>query len=184
MVNNLLKGVNLYLIGMMGSGKTTVGRLLANELGYRFFDTDEVIEQAAGRSINDIFAQDGETAFRELETQVLAQLAPYTRMAIATGGGIVLQRMNWSYLRHGIVVWLDVPVEQLYERLKADQTRPLLQTPDPLKTLQTILNQRQNLYAQADAHIVVQPNETPEAIASRTLDEIRQVLRPEALEGQ
>jgi shikimate kinase len=166
---------------MMGSGKTTVGQILAQQLGYQFFDTDAVIEQAAGQSINEIFAQEGEAAFRQLETQVLSQLSAYTNLAIATGGGIVLEQMNWSYLRHGIVVWLDVPVEHLYDRLKADTTRPLLQSSDPLKTLEAILKQRQHLYQQADARVTVQPGETPEAIAERTLEAIRAVLRPEVV---
>lgn len=179
--SNLLKGVNLYLIGMMGAGKTTIGQALAEKLGYRFFDTDAVIEQATGRSIRTIFAEEGESAFRQLETQVLSQLSAYTHLAIATGGGIVLERMNWSYLRHGIVVWLDVPVDQLYQRLQDDSTRPLLQAPDPQKTLYTILSQRQHLYEQADVQIAVQPDESIDAIATRTLEAIRGALKPEAV---
>ena len=178
-MNNLLKGVNLYLIGMMGAGKTTVGKLLAQELGYGFLDTDAVIEQLAGQSINQIFAEAGEPAFREIETKVLAEVAACTRLAIATGGGIALARHNWSYLHHGIIVWLDAPVEELANRLQQDTTRPLLQTENLLHKLKTLLEQRQSLYAQADLRITLAPGEIPTQIAERILSELPNVLRPE-----
>ncbi len=164
----------------MGAGKTTVGRLVAEQLGYRFFDTDIVIEQVAKKSVADIFAESGEAGFRELETQVLSELAAYRQLAIATGGGIILKQKNWSYLHHGIVVWLDVPIPLLYERLRHSTTRPLLQSPDDLlKTLQELLDQRHTLYEQADVRIVVQPGEAAAEVAARVLSETAQVLRPE-----
>lgn len=175
----LLKGVNLYLIGMMGSGKSTVGKAIAQQLGYRFFDTDTVITQVAGKSIVEIFAEQGEIAFRQLETKVLAELSAYTRLAIATGGGIVIERMNWSYLRHGIVVWLDVPVADLYERLKQDTSRPLLREVDPLATLTRILDQRHHLYEQADLRVTLTQQETPNQAAARILEELPAILRTE-----
>lgn len=173
------KRVNLYLIGMMGAGKSTLGKLLAQELGYRFLDTDAVIEAAAGQPVTKIFATEGEAAFRELETQVLGQVAAHQQMAIATGGGIILQRQNWSYLRHGIVVWLDVSLDQLCDRLQNDSTRPILQGVDLRQTLQTLLEQRQHLYAQADVRIVVGADELPEQLAIRVLEEIQKSLKPE-----
>ena len=176
-MNNLLKGINVFLVGIMGSGKTTVGRLLATELGYRFFDTDVLIEQIAGKTINQIFADDGEETFRELESQVLSQLAVYTKLIIATGGGIVLRQMNWSHLHNGLVVWLDAPLEVLIERLRSDNTRPLLQTADPALTLQTLLNQRRNLYAEADLHISISGSDTPEQITSQVMSAIPSVLK-------
>ncbi len=176
-MSDLLRGVNLYLIGMMGSGKSTVGRILAEKLSYRFLDTDDLIEKSAQKPINAIFASDGESAFRALETEVLSQLSAYMWMAIATGGGIVLERKNWSYLQHGIVVWLDVPVPLLYDRLKDDTSRPLLQSPDPQKTLEVILNQREPLYAQADLKITVASSETPEAIANGILQALPTILK-------
>lgn len=178
MTNNLLKGVNLYPIGMMGAGKTTLGRLLAAELGYRFLDTDNLIEQIAGRSINEIFATSGETGFRDLESQVLAEVCAYKNLVAATGGGIVLRQKNWGYLRHGIVVWLDVPVEQLYARLQGDTARPLLQNPDPLGKLRSLLDRRQPLYAQADVRISIATGETPEQLVPRVLEEISKILKP------
>jgi shikimate kinase len=173
------KKVNLYLIGMMGAGKSTLGKILAQELGYRFLDTDAVVEAAAGQPITEIFATAGEAAFRELETQVLGQVAAYQQMAIATGGGIVLQRQNWSYLRHGIVIWLDLPVDQLHIRLQGDRTRPILQGVDLQQKLQTLLEQRQHLYAQADVRIVVSAEESPQQLAIRVLEEIQKSLKPE-----
>ncbi len=176
-MSDLLQGVNLYLVGMMGAGKTTVGQLLARELGYRFLDTDRVIEQTTGQSINDIFATSGETAFRDLEAQVLAQLSAYTKLIIATGGGIVLRSLNWSYLHHGVVIWLDAPVEQLYDRLQDDTSRPLLQDPDPKAKLQAILDDRHSLYAQADLRVPIHRSDTPEDVSQRILSELPNRMR-------
>ena len=180
LMDRLLKGINLYLVGMMGAGKTTVGKRLAVELGYRFLDTDASIEQVAGQTIPEIFTIQGESTFRHLESQVLAELSAYSRLVVATGGGIVLQQVNWSYLHHGLVVWLDVPVEQLYARLCRDQTaRPLLETANPLDTLRQLLEQRKPLYAQADLRVPVQAEDTPEQVAANAIAAIPSVLKPE-----
>ena len=166
----------------MGAGKTTVGRLLARELGYHFFDTDTLIEQVAGgKTINEIFTTDGEEGFRNLETKVLAELSAYTKLAIATGGGIVLRRENWGYLRHGLIVWLDISVDILMERLAEDATRPLLKDADPRKKLETLLEQRQRLYAQADIRITIEPGQTPEQVAQRVMEAIPSVIKPEVV---
>lgn len=177
----LPQGINLYLIGLMGSGKTTVGQILAQQLNYRFFDTDTVIEQAAQQSVTEIFASSGEPAFRTLESQVLAELAAYRRLAIATGGGIVLDRKNWSYLQQGLIVWLDVAVEQLGDRLQNDTSRPLLQGTDLQTRLSQLLDQRRPLYAQADLQISIPPGETPEQTALRVLEAIPTVLKPQVV---
>ena len=176
-MNNLLQGLNVFLIGMMGAGKTTVGQLLANKLGYQFFDTDVLIEKVARKTISEIFADDGEDAFRQLESQVLSELSAYTQLTIATGGGIVLRHLNWSYLHHGLIVWLDAPVEVLIERLQNDTTRPLLQDANPTQALQTLLDQRNRLYAEADLHIPVNATETPEQIAGAIIAKIPTVLK-------
>ena len=108
-----LEGLNLYLVGMMGTGKSAVGRPLAEALGYRFIDADTVLEQAAGRTIPDIFASDGETGFRALETAVLGQISSWHSLVVATGGGVVTRPENWGHLHQGVVVWLDAPAELL-----------------------------------------------------------------------
>jgi shikimate kinase len=175
--NQLLQGVNLYLIGLMGVGKTTVGNSLTKELGYTFIDTDEVIAKAVGRSVSEIFAQEGEVAFRQLETEVLQQICAHTKLCIATGGGIVLRKENWSYLRHGAIVWLDAPLELLCARLTEDTTRPILQNVDLPTKLKSLLEERQALYAQADLRITIQFGETPEQIAQRVLGAIPSILK-------
>ncbi|MBW4614333.1 MAG: shikimate kinase [Desmonostoc vinosum HA7617-LM4] len=162
---------------MMGVGKTTVGRLVAKQLGYGFVDTDDVIVQAAGKSINQIFAEEGETAFRQLESDVLAQVCAYTKLTIATGGGIVVRQENWSYLHHGLIVWLNVPLELLYSRLTEDTTRPLLQDADPKEKLRSLLEQRQPLYSQADLQITVSEGDAAEEIANRIMEAIPSVLK-------
>jgi shikimate kinase len=171
-LNQLLKGVNLYLIGMMGSGKSTLAQLLATQLDYRFFDTDTLIETVARQSIAEIFDRDGEETFRQIESQVLAEISAYRRCAIATGGGIILKRMNWSYLRHGIVVWIDVPIAQLCDRLQGDTTRPLLSNTDLKAKLDRLLEERRDLYHQADVHLIVEPEETPEDTVKKAIDAI------------
>jgi shikimate kinase len=173
-----LQGTNLYLVGMMGAGKSTTGRALAQALGYRFFDTDGVAVAAAGQSIAEIFDQQGEAAFRQLETAVLAELSAYRRLVVATGGGIVTQPHNWSYLHHGIVVWLDVPLELLRQRLMGDRQRPLLQRPDWPATLADLWAQRQPLYAQADIQVTVGPGERTAAVSDRILTLVDQRIRP------
>ena len=170
-MSNLLRGLNIYLIGMMGSGKTTVGNHLAQSLNYRFIDTDHTIEAIAKKSISAIFEQSGEAYFRELETQVLAELSVYTRSVIATGGGIIQQQMNWSYLKQGLIVWLDVDLEILKKRLVKDQTRPLADK------LESLLKTRRPLYAQADIQLTIQPEQSPEEISARIIEIMPTVLK-------
>lgn len=177
-----LNGINLYLIGMMGAGKSSTGSELAQALGYQFFDTDAVVEAAAGQPIPQIFAHQGEKAFRQLETQVLAELSAYRRLVIATGGGIVTQQQNWSYLHHGIVVWLDVPPAILQTRLAGDMGRPLLQGQDWDAKLTELLAQRQPLYAQADVRVAVESEDNVGAIVARTLALVEARIAAEATE--
>jgi shikimate kinase len=166
---SLLKGTSIYLIGMMGSGKTTIGQRLAKSLGHGYFDTDALIAQAAQQTIAEIFQSSGEEVFRELETQTLAALSPLLRCTIATGGGIILKPENWGYLRHGVIVWLDAPVDVLYKRLTADSTRPLLQTGNLRDRLETLDADRRACYAQADIQVAITAADTPDAIVDRLL---------------
>ena len=172
-----LTGRSLYLVGMMGSGKTSTGRPLAERLGYGFVDADAVIEQAAGCSIPDIFDRDGEAGFRSLESQVLSAISQRHSLVVATGGGVVTQPENWGMLHSGIVIWLDVVPDQLLQRLNADSTvRPLLQTADPEAALNALLNERRPLYAEADLTVVIN-DETPEAVADGILQLVPSLLK-------
>ena len=177
-----LQGLNLYLVGMMGAGKSAVGRPLADALGYRFVDADTVLEGATGRTIPEIFASDGEAQFRQLETAVLGQISGWHSLVVATGGGVVTRPENWGHMRQGVVVWLDAPAEQLLARLGSDPTpRPLLQADDPGSRLRQLLTERQPLYAQADLH-VCQRQEQPPQVAQLVLEALPGILRerPEA----
>lgn len=168
--NLMLDGTNVFLVGMMGAGKSTVGKLLAQHLQYHFFDTDDLVERSAGQQISEIFANSGEAAFRKVEHQVLAEVSAYTHLVVATGGGIVLDRMNWSYLRYGIVVWLDVPVDVLHQRLlQSDVKRPLLNAPDPKAVLTEIYTKRRDRYAQADIHLAVTEIDRPQTVCDRLI---------------
>ena len=155
---------NIYLIGMMGSGKTTVGKLLAEKLDYGFFDTDDCIEKLAQKTIVEIFATEGEAKFRQLESQTLKKVSAYHRSAIATGGGIVEKSQNWNYLRQGLIIWLDADLNLLYQRLAEDKSRPLI------SQLESLLATRRCLYAQADLRIVIQPEQTPEDIVTEIIN--------------
>ncbi|MCB4411103.1 MULTISPECIES: shikimate kinase [unclassified Synechococcus] len=172
-----LGGRSLYLVGMMGSGKTSTGRPLAERLGYGFVDADAVIEQAAGCSIPEIFERDGEAGFRSLESQVLNAISQRHSLVVATGGGVVTEPENWGVLHSGIVIWLDVVPDQLMQRLKADSTvRPLLQTADPEADLKALLNKRQHLYAEADLTVVIN-DETPDVVADGILQLLPSLLK-------
>ncbi len=172
-----LSGRSIYLIGMMGSGKTSTGRPLAKRLGYGFVDADAVIEQVAGCTIPEIFERDGEAGFRSIESQVLNAISQRHSLVVATGGGVVTKPENWGQLHSGIVVWLDVDRGQLLARLRADSTlRPLLQQPDPEAALDTLLQQRRPLYGEADLTVVIN-DETAEAVADGILQLLPGLLK-------
>jgi shikimate kinase len=148
--------VILSLVGMPGSGKSTVGRQLSRRLRLPFFDSDHVIEQRLGCSIRDYFAQHGEAAFRDVEEQVLSELAQGAASVLATGGGAVLRQPNRQRLRDaGQVVYLRSTPEELFRRLRHDRQRPLLQVADPLGRLRELYAERDPLYREA-AHFAVE----------------------------
>ena len=164
-----LGGRNLYLVGMMGSGKTSTGRPLAQRLQYGFVDADAVIEQAAGCSIPDIFTRDGESGFRSLETQVLNAISQRHSLVVATGGGAVTRPENWGAMHQGIVIWLDVKHQELLRRLEQDDTpRPLLQEQEPAMVLNRLLTARRPMYAEADLTVVIDA-EPPDEVADGIL---------------
>lgn len=137
---------HIFLVGMPGAGKTTIGRQLAKRIGRVFADVDHEIEARTGVRIPLIFEYEGELGFRAREAQVLKELADTSPMVIATGGGAVLREENRAVMkRTGMVIYLCVPPDQLYERTRYDQNRPLLQVDDPLAKLEA-------LYAERDPH--------------------------------
>jgi shikimate kinase len=151
----LLSG-NLIFVGMMGSGKTTVGRALARHLGKGFVDSDEEIQKRTGVNIPYIFDVEGESGFRQRESAVLADLVKRDNMVLATGGGVVLEEQNRTLLEQsGIVVYLRANVNDLWHRTRHDRNRPLLQTNDPYGKLMELYQQRDPLYRQV-ADIIVQ----------------------------
>ena len=138
---------NIYLIGPMGAGKTTIGKILARILGKEFHDSDKAIEEATGASVNLIFEIEGEEGFRRRERDTIAHLTQLHDIVLATGGGAVLHEDNRRNLsEHGFVVYLLVPFAQLYQRTRLDRNRPLLRHPDPAKRLREIVTQRDPLY--------------------------------------
>jgi|SRR5947207_2482938 len=142
---------NLVLIGFMGTGKSSVGRLAAQQLGYEFVDTDELIERRAGKPVAQIFAQDGEETFRELEGQLVAEMAGWRHKVIATGGGLGASAENLASLRpHALTVCLWATPEAIWQRVRNQSHRPLLQDPDPLERVRTLLAERTAVYRQAD----------------------------------
>jgi shikimate kinase len=146
--------VNLALIGFMGTGKTSAGRVLADHLRFEFLDTDELIQTRTGRTINDIFARDGEPVFRALERQVVDELAAKTRTVISTGGGLPTNPDNLAALkRHALVVCLWSSPEKIWERVRHQSHRPLLHDPDPQKKIRELLALREPFYKQADVLI-------------------------------
>lgn len=148
---------NIVLIGFMGSGKSTVGRELHQRLGYPLVDMDQVIEQRAGKPVTAIFAEDGEDAFRDMETKLLAELsAPDApRRIISTGGGVVGREENRALLRHlGYVVWLHAPIAVILDRTARNRERPLLHTDDPAARIAELMEVRMPLYQEA-AHLKV-----------------------------
>jgi shikimate kinase len=174
-----LQGLNIYLIGMMGAGKSTIGRLLAERLEYKFIDTDSSIEKIASQSITEIFKTAGEVEFRQLETQVLAEISAYTRLVVSTGGGIAIKLENWNHLQQGLVIWLDTSVDVLAKRLKDDTTRPILTTAPgelPVKLAQ-ILAERHDRYAAADLQIPITSHIPPNEVVDRILLAIPTVLK-------
>ena len=141
---------------MPGSGKSTVGRQLSRRLQLPFFDSDHLIEQRLGCSIREYFAREGEAAFRDLEEQVLAELAQGRDAVVATGGGAVLREANRNALRAGgKVIYLRSSPEELYRRLRHDTQRPLLQVADPMAKLRTLYAERDPLYRES-AHFQIE----------------------------
>jgi shikimate kinase len=146
--------VNIILCGFMGTGKSTIGRIVASRLGWQFADTDQVIELRQGKSIAVLFQEQGEAAFRSLESALCEEMRAWQQHVIATGGGIVLRPENRDLLvQTGLVVCLEAPAEEIFRRLQHATNRPLLASPDPLERIKELLAARADAYAALPHHV-------------------------------
>lgn len=171
----------VVMVGMMGAGKTAVGKAVAAKLGAPFLDSDEEIVKAADRSIKEIFERDGEPFFRQKESQVISRLLDEERGILSTGGGAFLNAGNRDTIEDkGVSVWLDASLEVLWARVRHKNTRPLLQTANPRQTLSDLLDARLPSYEQASLRVVSTYDLTIETMADRVIDAL--LTRSDVLE--
>ena len=171
----------IVLVGMMGAGKTAVGRALAARLDVPFLDSDHEIEAAANMSIPEIFARDGEPFFREKEHQVITRLLKEECGVLSTGGGAFLAERNRTVMSEsGVSVCLQADLEVLWKRVKGRDTRPLLRSPDPYKSLSDLYHARVPIYAQADLKVISDGQVSIDNMVDRVLEALR--ARPDVLE--
>jgi shikimate kinase len=164
---------NLALIGFMGVGKSSVGRQVARVLGFEFMDTDELIEQRAGCSIPEIFARQGEPAFRAMERDLVAEMGSWHGKVIATGGGLGANPDHLASLKsHALVVCLWATPETIWKRVRHQSHRPLLQGPDPETRIRTLLETRTPVYRQADVLVNTEHRDSRE-VADHVLNQYR-----------
>ena len=168
-------GTNLVLVGPMGAGKTSVGKMLADRLGLRFIDSDHELETRCGADIPWIFDIEGETGFRARETEVLSELCEQSGILLATGGGAILSEKNRRILRNaGVVVYLSASADQIYKRVRHDTNRPLLQVENPRGAIADILEIRTPLYREvADIVLPSTEGESPGSMASAVCNELK-----------
>lgn len=171
----------VVMVGMMGAGKTAVGRAVAAKLGVPFLDSDAEIETASNMTIAEIFARDGEPFFRQKEAQVIERLLENEICILSTGGGAYLAEGNRNMIgAKGVALWLDADLNLLWERVRHKDTRPLLRTADPKATLTEIFNARVPVYSLAELSVKANAEFTIEEMADRVVDALR--ARPDVLE--
>ena len=171
-----LGGRNIFLIGMMGSGKSQTGPVLAKMINYAFVDTDDVIEKASKQSISSIFEKDGEKVFRDVEKKVLKEISQHHSLVIATGGGLVTLPENWGILHQGIVIWLDLDLKRSIKRLESDQKRrPLLLGDNLAENFSQIYESRKPIYLESDLRIEVE-DQSPYEVATMIAKHLPSIL--------
>ena len=177
-MQNLRQPANLALIGFMGTGKTSVGRLVAEQLGFEFLDTDELIQAHTGRTIADIFTKAGEPAFRALEKQIVQELSTRKKTVISTGGGLPTNPENLAALKSfALIVCLWASPGKIWERVRNQSHRPLLHDADPQKKIRELLALREPFYKQADVLINTDIRSVREA-AQQVALQFRLAVRP------
>ncbi|MGA7751062.1 MAG: shikimate kinase [Gallionella sp.] len=171
--NRKLQSGNLILVGMMGSGKTTMGRALSKHLGKFFVDSDEEIIKRTGVTVPHIFDIEGESGFRLRETAAIRDLVGRDNMVLATGGGAVLEEQNRAMLQqNGIVIYLKASVHDLWQRTRHDRNRPLLQTKDPHAKLTELFQQRDPLYQQVSDIVAQSGKQSVHALMLNLIEKI------------
>ena len=164
---------NIVLVGMMGAGKTTVGEFLSAKLNRELKDIDRVIEQEQKKSIIEIFTNDGEEAFRQLESETIEKLSNMSDLIISTGGGALEKANNLSNLqKNGIIIYLKADIEELFKRVKNETQRPLLKEQDPLEVIKKLIKKRKKFYLMADITIITD-NKSPEKITEEIIKAIK-----------
>ncbi len=167
----MAKPNRIFLIGPMGTGKTTIGKQLATQLGLTFADSDQEIQDRTGVDINTIFEYEGEDGFRDREENVIEDMTQTDRQVLATGGGAVLRPKNRQNLSaRGIVVYLQCSPEQQYERTCRDRNRPLINTEEPLKKLRDLMTEREPLYIETADHIISTEDRSANLVTREILD--------------
>ncbi len=164
---------NIFLVGPMGAGKSTIGRQLAQMLGMEFFDSDSVIEERAGADIDWIFDVEGEAGFRKREERIINELTQGQGVVLSTGGGSVLSKDNRNMLSaRGIVIYLETTIDKQFERTQRDKKRPLLQTEDPRKTLEELAKIRNPLYEEIADITLQTDDQAAKIVATNIIDMI------------
>ena len=165
---------NLFLVGPMGVGKTTIGRVLADSLGLEFFDSDREIEMSTGADIPWIFDVEGESGFRIRETRMIEQLTQGKNIVLATGGGAVISAENRERLKaRGVVIYLRAPISQQIARTSRDKTRPLLQTANPEQKIRELMELREPLYQEVADMVVDTYRRSPKTVSQEIYKQLK-----------
>lgn len=166
------KHKNIFLVGFMGAGKTTVGRILARMLGYKYVDADEVVEERTGKAITEIFSEQGEDFFRDLETRAIRFITERSGQVVATGGGAVMREENRNLMEAGgVTVYLKTPAHVIWDRVKESESRPLLQVEDPYGTIERLLKERTPAYESACITVETE-SLSPEEVAAQIIGKL------------
>lgn len=170
---------NIILVGLMGAGKSTIGRHLAKKLNKKFLDSDHIIEERTGVDISTIFEIEGEQGFREREEQIIDELCQMTDIILATGGGAVLRKENRNNMQNGgHVIYLRTNADLLYSRIRYDKSRPLMQTKNPRDTLKKLLDNREPYYLEVADSVVTTGKQKINIIVKKVEETLKGKLEP------
>jgi len=166
--------MNIFIVGPMGSGKSTVGKIISDELFLNFFDTDDEIESRTGASIDWIFDLEGEEGFRKRESSILEEMVKQNSIVLSTGGGIILSDSNREMLSsRGTVFYLSTPISVQIERTSKDKDRPLLKNGDPEEILTRLQKERKDLYESVSDHVIETENKSSQEVASEIINLVK-----------